>query len=82
MILIALASSGLYVADVFFYPRIQPICGFESGNIHICSLIDLRSDRRELLPYLLLRLAIDGFLYLLSRSGINAKGIARLPASV
>ena len=50
------------------------------SNIGLC--INFGCDLPKILRDLLLRLAVDGFLNLLSRSGINAKGIARLPTPV
>ena len=74
--------SVFLIAHVFVQPDIKPL--FERCFIlwDIRSAVDLRGDCGKLLSYLLLRLAVDGFLNLFSRSGINAKGIARLPAPV
>ena len=67
---------------IVFQPNIKPFINSHFARLLVCSIVDLRVDRGELLPYLLLRLAIDGFLNLLSRSGIDAKGIACLSAPV
>ena len=63
-------------------PYIEPFIHSHFARLLVYSVVDFRGDRSELLPHLLLCLAVDGFLDLFSRSGINAKGIACLPASV
>lgn len=82
MVLVAFACRGLYIADVLRHPCVQPVSGFEPRNVHIRPVIDLRRDGGELLADFFLRLAVNRFLYLLSRLGINAEGVACLPASV
>ena len=74
---------GILDADLLvFQPNIKPFIHGHFTRLLVYSAVDLRGDCGELLPHLPLRFAIDGFLNLLSRSGINAEGIARLPASV
>lgn len=74
---------GILDADlIVFQPNIKPFIHSHFARLLVCSIVDLRGDCGEFLPHFLLRLAIDGFLDLLSRSGINAKGIARLSAPV
>ena len=82
MSLIQVSGRRLYACEVIPQPDVQPLVQRHAAWLHIRPVIDLRRDGSELLADFFLRLAVNRFLYLLSRLGINAEGVACLPASV
>ena len=80
--LIVLDGRPFFVKHIVLQPNRHPRFQRHFAGFDIGATIQLGGDLRQLLPHLLLSLAVDGFLLLLADRRIKAHSIPGLPATV